>query len=147
MTIDGFRTVSQIAAELGLSYHGAYSRAREGQLAEQNATRDFVTGGSQTVDKAMAVGDLSSGGAIAKAGKGVHAVGSLIRRPLEVGGSALQTVGRRLEGNGEAAAARALAPELVNPNVSAILRRLTAEQARQAAAREAGRRSLIPFSG
>lgn len=32
MKINGFMTVSQIAADLGLSYHGAYSLARRGKL-------------------------------------------------------------------------------------------------------------------
>ncbi len=32
MEINGFRTLAQIASDLGLKYHGAYSRARRGHF-------------------------------------------------------------------------------------------------------------------
>jgi hypothetical protein len=110
------------------------------RLATENATYNHVTGGSQTTDKAAALKALTGSNILSGAAKVVGMAAHPMTAILHGGGAAL---GARET----TAAARALAPELISSNVSALLQRLGAEQARQAAAQQAARAIAVRGGG
>jgi len=105
------------------------------RLATENATRRFVTTGSQTADKEQALKVLGGSNPVGVLATLAHAAA----HPITAVSSGLQHAGDALAAQATQATATKLAPEIVSPNVSAILRRMMAEQARHAAAREAAR--------